>query len=127
MWLTIILDLLKYLPVVAAGINVIHGETKTHATKTQMAMDALGISSAIAAQALPADSPIVTGVTQLVGAGISESSSVVAAIKGKAAPVALDVSAAAAAVIAEVTPQPKPQDVAASVVLGTENSGLAPA
>lgn len=51
-WMEWMSKIFTVAPAVVAGIEAIHGEKDT-ATKTQMAMDALGMSSQIATAVLP--------------------------------------------------------------------------
>jgi poly-gamma-glutamate capsule biosynthesis protein CapA/YwtB (metallophosphatase superfamily) len=64
-WLTLLFKIMQMAPIVVAGIEQLHGE-KDGATKKQLAMDALGLASAVAMNVLPDDQkPAAAAATQL--------------------------------------------------------------
>lgn len=85
-WVTVLSGILKLIPYVTAGIEVIHGEKDT-ATKTQMAQDALSVASQAAAQVLsPGNAAVAASVANIVSTGIQETQAIAAAVKSQSAP-----------------------------------------
>lgn len=83
-WQILFADIMKAIPYVVAGINVVHAEKDT-ATKTQMAQDALSVATAAAAQLVPADNQqAAQAVSSAVGAAISATQAIHDAVNGVA-------------------------------------------
>jgi hypothetical protein len=68
-WLTLISKLLAAAPVAVVGVEAIAGE-KDGATKKQMALDAVGLSSAVAELVSPEHKPMVDAATNAVSNAI---------------------------------------------------------
>lgn len=65
MWLTALLQILTQIPSVVAGIEHIHGDAVSGATKKQLALEALGLAGGVVGINLPKQKPIVDAVTTL--------------------------------------------------------------
>lgn len=64
------LSLLQFIPVIVTGIEHIHGDVKSGATKKQLALEALGLASGVAIGALPNNQPEVQQFTQVASDAI---------------------------------------------------------
>ena len=82
-WSTVLADLLKLVPYVTAGVEVIHAGESTE-TKTQLAKQALGVATQAAAQVLsPDNEQIAQVVSGAVDSAITATQNVQAALKGQ--------------------------------------------
>ena len=68
-WLTLISKLLSAAPVAVVGVEALAGE-KDGATKKQMALDAVGLSSAVAGLVTPENKPMIDAATTAVSNAI---------------------------------------------------------
>ena len=66
---TKILQYIPLLPYIAAGINQLHADS-SHETRSQLALEALGLADAGAQAALPQDQAMVANVSTLVSSAI---------------------------------------------------------
>jgi len=69
-WLQKVLAQLPLIPGILQGIEVIHQEAGSGATKKQMAMDALGLAAGAAGAALPEFAPEIQAATSLASGTI---------------------------------------------------------
>jgi len=65
MWLQYLVRALSSIPIIVAGIEHLHGESKSGAEKKQMAMDALGLSAYVADAVNPENRDIIESATSL--------------------------------------------------------------
>jgi hypothetical protein len=68
-WLALVSKLMAAAPVAVVGVEAIAGE-KDGATKKQMALDALGLSSEVASLATPENKPMIDAATTAVSNAI---------------------------------------------------------
>lgn len=64
------LNALPMLPSIITGIEIIHGNAVNGATKKELAMQALGLSTAVASQALPEDQAAIDAARTLASNSI---------------------------------------------------------
>ncbi len=65
-----LLSILPMVPAIVQGIEVIHGNALNGAAKKDLAMQALGLSTAVAQQALPEQKPAIDAATNLASTTI---------------------------------------------------------
>lgn len=65
-----ILQVLPMLPAIVSGVELIHGNALNGAGKKELAMQALGLSSAVAAAALPEEQPAIQAARTLASSSI---------------------------------------------------------
>lgn len=65
-----ILQVLPMLPAIVSGVELIHGNALNGASKKELAMQALGLSSAVAAAALPEEQAAIQAATTLASSSI---------------------------------------------------------
>lgn len=65
-----ILAVLPMVPQIVSGIEIIHGNAMNGAAKKDLAMQALGLSSAVASNAIPEMQPAIQAATALASSTI---------------------------------------------------------
>lgn len=66
MWVTLLINALSAVPYIVAGIEKIHGDSKSGAQKKQLAMEALGLASTSASVIDPAQATTINAASTLV-------------------------------------------------------------
>jgi len=84
-----ILQILPMLPAIVSGVEIIHGNALNGAGKKELAMQALGLSSAVAAAALPEEQVAIQAATALASSSIDGVVALLNATKQMPKPLAL--------------------------------------
>jgi hypothetical protein len=92
-WFAHILQILPMIPSIVSGIELIHGNEMNGASKKELAMQSLGLSSAVAAAALPEDQAAIQAATSLASTSIDGVVALLNATKQMPKPLSLPVPA----------------------------------